>query len=376
MRVGILTFHFCDNFGAVLQAAALWQLLVDLGHEAGVVDYITQQPKCYSVYRGWGLRGRDPLRGIYKRFMELRFGRLMAKRFELFRSQFMSRSEPCRTMDELSSVLSGYDAVVVGSDQVWNRSFGFVSLAYFLDRSLNYHGRRLSYAACCGHQYSDDPEMERIKENLLSFDFISVRNKVTYEWVNELTGLKPPVVCDPAVFADFPLCQGAVSLPFKGYILTYVLGDEIRGGHEAALAELKKVHGNLPVVAVATTTTFLKKYPYADHVVWDAGPLEWLSLIRNAHCLYTDSFHGVIFALKYRVQFLAYYAEEIRSHRLIDTGNRFGVAATITSGVGDAISRGCFSHRTDFEKATKCMESLAFESKHLLAEGLKDERHG
>ena len=39
MKIGILTYHACYNYGANLQAFALQQTLLHLGHDCEIIDY-------------------------------------------------------------------------------------------------------------------------------------------------------------------------------------------------------------------------------------------------------------------------------------------------------------------------------------------------
>jgi hypothetical protein len=39
MKIGILTFHWATNYGAVLQAYALQEFINKMGHQACIINY-------------------------------------------------------------------------------------------------------------------------------------------------------------------------------------------------------------------------------------------------------------------------------------------------------------------------------------------------
>lgn len=101
--------------------------------------------------------------------------------------------------------------------------------------------------------------------------------------------------------------------------------------------------------------------PWADIKIWEAGPAEWLYLIANAQFVYTDSFHGAIFALKHRRPFVVYYAEEWRSPRLMDLAQRYRLGGSVAN---------------DHASLEKCLSSGTFgdheESFRLIAQHVAD----
>jgi hypothetical protein len=349
MNVGILTFHYGYNYGAILQCVGLYQTLIRLGHEVDVIDY---QPGVHApvpLWKGWGLRSQDPVASAQTRWRHLRYAGAMRHRFDQFMSENLSFSSRCDD-ENVAEVVSGYNALVVGSDQVWNRNYISVTPACFFNFSPEYPGRRISYAACCGCKEQPEDTAGRIERALLKFDALSVRNQVTCEWVHGLTGESPEIVCDPTLLFSYTGLESSDVLPFKKYILAYALGEEIRGGHRRAVAEIRNVHGDLPVVWVCPSAHKPESFcEWADHIIYTAGPAEWLGLIQNAAFVYTDSFHGAIFSIKYYKPFLAYYTEESRAERLLDLAKRYGVVHSVAGSLQDALERKCLETPPDYE---------------------------
>ena len=109
MKVGILTFHKTLNFGAMLQCYGLYKTLESEGFNVEVIDY-----RCPKVESREGVT----LDGTPKTFLKrvLRAGKV--RRFSNFSSR-MKMSARC-DRSSFKSACSSYDAIVVGSDQVWN----------------------------------------------------------------------------------------------------------------------------------------------------------------------------------------------------------------------------------------------------------------
>ena len=96
----------------------------------------------------------------------------------------------------------------------------------------------------------------------------------------------------------------------------------------------------VPVVAVIPSAHQPHLAPWADIKIWDAGPAEWLYLIANASFVYTDSFHGALFAIKNRKPFFVFYAEAERSPRLIDLAERYAVQNCVGGSVKEGDEKG------------------------------------
>lgn len=372
MNIGIFTFHFCYNYGASLQCLGLLKALESLGHDVEVVDFHPIHLPTHKFWQGWGLRGKTPIRNIRNRWVDLKYGGAMRVKFDDFSALHIRYSKRCNPQN-VTDVIQGYDALVAGSDQVWNRSHYNGSTAYFLDFPGGYKGRRLSYAACSG--CADMPSEVKIKDTLKfalrNFDSISIRNHVTQSWLETLAGITAPIVCDPTLLIDYTPYEASMRLPAQEYILVYVLGQEINGGHKQAIQRIREQFGNLPVVWICSSAHKPESYcHWADHLVATAGPAEWLSLIKHAAFVYTDSFHGAVFSMKYERPFFAYYSEEMRAGRLLDIANRYGVANVIAAGLTDAVRRNCFAQLPEYHQIRSRIAAHKHDSLSFLKEAL------
>ncbi len=370
MRIGILTFHYGYNYGAILQCVGLYKTLESMGHQVDVIDYLPIDLPDLQPWQGWGVRKKSPINNINKRWIDLRYAGAMRKRFDSFSLNNLTFSVPCHDSD-VASVVGSYDALVVGSDQVWNRSYSSVTPALFLSFDKEYSGRRISYAACCGHKEQPINLECNVRKDLLAFDAVSVRNKVTFDWVKSVTGLSVPVVCDPTFLFDYSGMESDDEVPDEDYILVYALGMEIEGSHREAFKEIKRNYGDLPVIWVCPSAHKPGSVcKWADRTIYNAGPAQWLGLIENASFVYTDSFHGAVFSIKYEKPFLAYYSEISRADRLLDLAERYELAGSVVESLSDAIKNGEISSVPDYKEVHRLIDEHRKTSMNYLEECL------
>lgn len=332
MNIGILTYQFGTNFGGQMQCYALSNVLTSMGHNVIVINYIpykTNNPLLKDIKRAFRLLKKGcSFEYILTAYYILTDSRKMRKTFKNYQSQYLNIGPECTTPEDIVTQYPQLDAIVVGSDQVWAPAHHKTGI-YFLNFTPPFHGKKIAYAPCCAINQVNTLYKAQITTCLQKFNSISVRNKETQNFVNDLIGIKVPIVADPTFLWDFKELQSSKKSTEK-YILVYILGEEIKGGHLQAIKKIKQKYGNLPIFSISLTASKPKYFSWTDKTFWTCSPIEWLNLIRNATFLYTDSFHGVVFALKYHIPFMAYYTETIRASRFIDLKNRFSLNNIVT----------------------------------------------
>lgn len=321
MNIGILTYHFGTNFGGQLQCYALFKTLQKMGHNPIVVNYLpSQRTSCFIDDFRKSIRFLKSDRSLYGSFAIMLFSNSMRKAFSYFQKEKLVIGPEC-TLENFNYLYPNLDALVVGSDQVWAPAHHATG-AYFFNFSPKFNGKKISYAPCCAINNVEDKYRASIKSLLDEFSSISVRNLETQAFVKDLVGQEVPIVADPTFLYDF--CEfKSDKTPQGKYILTYILGEEILGGHETIISKIKREYGNIPVYSICLTSSKPHYFSWSDKTYWDLDPIDWVDFIRNASFLYTDSFHGVVFAMKLRTPFLAYYKEIIRASRFIDLKERY-----------------------------------------------------
>lgn len=310
MKIGILTFHRSVNNGAFMQAFALSSEMKKRfpSDTVEIVDYLPQSiEKHYSYSLRAFLSGSSPkvLAGkLLKLAKDPKFLKSRQKRATAFENaaDSLPLSENMIISDDYMEVFryinDHYDALVVGSDAVWN----FVSRGYpnpyFPDSRVAVH--KLSYAASCyGMDFLKCAEDTRksIAGVFDGFDFIGVRDTATEEMVKWSGSTVAPVhTCDPTAFLDvdsLPVdkCDFEKKLAARGFDFSWptigMMGDD------AMLSMIRKMYGDK--YQIVALYNYIKG---ADVNLYDISPFEWAYAFRYFKITFTTFFHGTMLSLR------------------------------------------------------------------------------
>lgn len=278
MKIGILTFHEADSYGAVLQAYALQTSLEALGADSEFVQ-IQMPPKAQPT------APTAPAAALFARRIQAE-GAKRAALFASFRQEYMRVSRPYQPEDPIDA---DYDCFIAGSDQIWNFRIPDADARYFLPFAKA--EKRNSYAASFGADALPDKAKAWAAQQLSQFQRISLREESGRAIVQELTGRDAQVCLDPTMLLS-PAQWEAMTHPQEGgeYVLAFLLKyDETLVANAKAEAERR----GLPLRTV--TAAFM---PQLGIPAWNStGVTDWLSAIRGAACVFTNSFHGMVFSL-------------------------------------------------------------------------------
>lgn len=330
MKIGILTLHSNTNFGGGLQQIAMFETLKSLGHEPqflcvqnnlaepsskrilGILTSYTPQELLNAINEAY-----------HRIFDKKKPGTphlVLYKKTDDFNYSYLNYT-PKFGLDKLPEYVSRCGALIFGSDQVWTDVYSRV-LPYFGDGIPGFKGKKIAFAACSVHKTAPIYNRKKIKALLSDFDAISVRDETTRQLVKNYSETEPSMVCDPTLLYDFKAYFKPS--PIEGdYIFAYVLGDKTAEWHQRNIDKIKAETGISKVVAL--TTSLDEKYPWADVVITDALAIDWMNLLRESQFVYTNSFHAVIFSLKFHRQFIAYYGDLVRSSRMGGLRKQFGI---------------------------------------------------
>ncbi|MBQ6384277.1 MAG: polysaccharide pyruvyl transferase family protein [Clostridia bacterium] len=294
-KVGILTFLHNDNYGSSLQAYALQRVIREMGYDAEHIDY---RPDRAEKIRNLIISGNSPkliLEGIRKRSVQAGQAGARAKNRAIpaFYEREMKLSPVCRNHQELKKISGSYDLLVCGSDQIWNPVW--LNPAYFLDFAEKGQ-KKLAYAPSLGvRELKDRRKRKKIKSLTEGFEALSAREAEGAALLREITGREADVLPDPVCLLSREAWSEAAdktkepSLCPQKSLVCYFIGEN--PDYWARVRELEKETG-LPVrVIPVTAESYESGYPLLDGI----GPEGFLRAIRDAACLCTDSFHGLVF---------------------------------------------------------------------------------
>lgn len=373
--IGIITFFRPINYGAVLQALSSEIVLKKMGYNPELIDYrfkrIEKYRHLFQVKEYLGFI-KKPLTFIKRvggdlfffpqRFKQKsNFNRFINDKLNITNSVF-------NNIDELRTMEKEYYALIVGSDLVWSPEMtdGLDPVCFLDFLPNNTHTIKIAYAPSIG-----EPQILMEYKNLYSkylnnFDRLSVREDATRQVLSRLTDKEICHVLDPSLLttiSDWEEYEKTIEEYSHGeYILSFMLEysplliDSVcklhdMTGYRIVSFDLKKYYGKRPAKSMI-------------HV----GPDQFLSLIKNASYVVTNSFHGCAFSLIYQKNFwcIPHTKRGIRMTELMDS---IGLSNRI---VKDGSDMDCESI-IDYTYVDKKLEVLRKNSMDYLFGALNDE---
>lgn len=304
MKIGILTFHKSINYGSVLQCWALRDILVKHGYDVEVIDY---EPDSYHQLYGLYQKGHT------KHNINVFFVSYWIKRqnnlFAQFREEKLNLSKEKYKSDSDFTSLNKYDVIICGSDQIWNLKALDCDPIYFLP--FHADGRKVAYAVSLNDAtYKEEKANDDLRKAILDFDYLSVREKSgTDKLENFIDHQKKVDTClDPTLLhkkADFDTIASN-RVEKEPYIFLYNVWSG-NDGFEAASRLSKRL--NLPVYTGFMGRTLKSVFKVEKNGIKVekkyTSPSDYVSLIKNAEWVVTDSFHGTAFSLIFEKNFIS-----------------------------------------------------------------------
>lgn len=367
-KVGIITFHASYNYGSMLQAYALQQTVSGLGHDCEIINFRAERQK--EMYRLPWQRG-DFLGKVKRGVMYLPIMCRLKRKQQLFEAflndEYCLSEMEFHTSDELKTAALKYDCYVSGSDQIWNTSCRDFDNAYFLDFAGG--KTRIAYAPSLGPKPSlpeDGNMLATIKDALISYDYISVREVGSAMKIKELTGMDVPVVLDPTLLLDsdeWLAKAGDVPIIKGDYVFLYSPWPNAEAWQYAL--KLAKWCKSKVVVSNVYSSSCDNTYLFDPtfRLYLEAGPKEFLNLCRHAKYVVGQSFHLAVFCIHMCKPFVIVGgADDSRVANLLGlTGlmsRSIGCAEDILIKLKDADINFEYARRALRIERVKCMEWL------------------
>ena len=294
-KVGILSMQRIVNYGSFLQAYGLKMLLEKSGHNVEFVDYHIEKPLIVeSQFQKPGLFFK-----VQKVLKAFQYDASWKQRiqFVLYKKKFAGTYLPVLGITPVMNYQPELDALVIGSDEVFNCIQSNPNVGYSLELfGKNHRAKKLlTYAASFGNttmeklkQYHKDQEIGWF---LKRFDGISVRDKNSGMIVSELSGIKPEYHLDPVLAYDYiGECRLIPQIKTKErYLILYAYSGRISGEINDWISAYAKKKG-------LRVYSFGGIHRCADQFI-DCSPFEVLAYFQNAEAVITDTFHGTIFSM-------------------------------------------------------------------------------
>lgn len=369
MKIGILTQPFFDNFGGILQAYALQNFLErQFGHRVIVINR-TYHPimmqeymlRCLSVAKCLILKlfcKRDDLQISDPFFYKYSVYKHAACNFI---KGNIHVSRPLGDNGQLRNYVnqSNFDAIIVGSDQVWRADYSPNITNYFLDFLQEQSSvKRIAYAASFGTHHHPIPEslLSTCVNLAKRFDAISVREKGSVGFMEKIFGLTPQWVLDPTLLhtADFYRNLYKSQPPIKErYVVSYVLDES-------------KVIDLFVQMVADTFRASVRKVSVGEKASSRYNIEEWLQMIDHSVCVVTDSFHASVFSIIFQKCFLCLGNKERGMERFHSLLEPLGLSDRLISAEEFSLP----DTNINWKDVNERLEQMRISSRQFLAEAL------
>lgn len=298
MKIGVITIFAVPNYGSVLQTYATQLVLENEGCECRIINY--KHPNKW--HHAQGTPRLKLLSVIAQSLCVLKRHRII-KHLRRFRKQHLKFTRSFNSLDALRAAdWSGYDAIAVGSDQVWNARFQHGDSAFMLSWVPD-GVHRIAIASSFASKEVPDALARKYHKYLSRFDALSVREKNGIDIIKGQLGLEiePAVLLDPTLLiskeqwlAKIPRSHFSHKHPYMlVYMLNYAF--EPRPYIYDVVRHFKR-EKNLDVILISE---------HVDAEIADLAPLhrndasveEFIDIFANAALVITSSFHGTAFAV-------------------------------------------------------------------------------
>lgn len=300
MKIGILTFQYGNNYGGLLQAYALTRVTKKLGFNPTIINRMPNKKRGPLIYL------------FLKKLINFLFHRKDFKSFQEFRRDYLiPKTMPIYDETNLASIVNQFDAVIVGSDQIWRMDYTNAGFNYFLD-FVPENTIKISYAASFGKDrfVGNSQSIQIVKKLLCRFNAVSVREDTGVDLCKELFNIHAIQLIDPTLLLDeidyIDLINEKSSSPRRKYVGYYFLdsnteksnlSNQIASYYHLDLYNISLRNENASIFGL------LKIHKSKD--IYHSFS-SWLAGIRNADFVVTDSFHGIAFSIIFKKQFLCF----------------------------------------------------------------------
>ncbi len=355
-RLGILTHHYIKNYGAFLQAYALQETLTGLDPSADVeiIDYINARHyllnlRPFLISRPRSRRFIQALRLFFEDKMQL---------YQFYKAKRHLRlSSRCWNADDINE--RHYDAIVIGSDEVWSMdSSSLDSVKFGVGLRCS---NLISYAPSVGSLTQAQELPAYVPDSLRRFTRISVRDSMTRSMVERFQKDPVDLVLDPTFLMDFnTLTEPDLSLA-RPCIVAYLC--PLDTGQARLLREFAGRNGLLIYGAGCPEDWF-------DRSMVNLSPFSWVDLFSRAQYVVTGTFHGVVFAIKAHKKFVAFSTQVNRTEKIRSLLSLFGLENRLVENPSKDEICECLVRDIDYEAVQRGIDDLKQKSMAFLRESL------
>ena len=314
IKTGTVTFHRSYNFGAALQAYALQRFQQLHGYDNEIIDFICDyDSRKYKIFRVHLYR--QSLNYLVSDLLFAAKNIMRKYAFHRFRKKYLSMTpKRYRSPGEDKNLIEGFDALICGSDQIWNKEItGALVPESFLDFAGDSGKMKIAYGPSTGNPEIQEEDRAAFARLLGNLDSISVRERTAAASLETLSGKTVAVVLDPVLLLEAGEYDKIIrQVPVRGAFLFFY---ELEQNPEMLpfAAKLAQEEG-------LTIIYYSKKSNPAIRQginIYRQGPCEFLYYLKNARYIVTNSFHATVFSILFGRQFITFPTKKGRL-RMVD----------------------------------------------------------
>lgn len=302
MKIALLNLPFDNNYGGNLQRYALIKVLQNYGHD---VEHINLKFRYtlpwYKIPYSYSKRlfikiFKDKAQPFFIERGQNKQKEYCEYNANIFYNKYIPHTDTVYTIQQIKDSIDGahFEAVIVGSDQVWRKSMtGSIGFENFFLKFVGDDTVKIAYSVSLGSSHCEytSKEVKKIKELYGRFEAVSVREKSALDIFSHNEWNMPEAVwtLDPTLLLsqnDYNelIKKSNVADLTNGKIFCYSLdmNDNIK-------SELDK-YG----------------LDYVKNDLHTSGTVsieQWLNNIKQSQMVITDSYHGVVFSIIYNKPF-------------------------------------------------------------------------
>ena len=380
MKVAILTFARTNNYGATLQCYALSKFIERFGHEVTILNVPLLKagaPRNKTLLEKLLAKIQEKLKPYEHRYYRTseqlkQDHQYNSKNMQLF-DEFRTKYFPNLTHEYVSEIdfdrdYPKADLYVVGSDQVWNLWVTNIQYPLFFFSFLKNNETRISYAACMGGDRNfkfTENEINNINKLLAKFNGITVRDTTGISILQKNFHINAKQVLDPTFLIDSYdelLKDSDIDASGSMFCFKFIINDDW-------VKEIKYISETLSLKVRMDSCLI----PIDG---FDFKPIckvqDWLKLIKTSDFVFTDSFHGMVFSILFRKQFVATPSYKGGEERYIDLAMKLGLTDRVYTSPKDLTkNRNKWIKKINYDEVYEKLKTLKDESICFLREYLK-----
>lgn len=353
-RVGIVTFYLNHNYGTTLQCYALRKAVQKISDYDVIVIPHTFVNK---IVNGFG-----------EEYLRIQYDERIKKFDSFLKEEIGCNLEHIEHLTDKN--VPKCDYYIAGSDVIWNTAATNSDENFFLDFTAKMDVVNIAYAPSLGTNDVSILNEKLFSKHIDRFDFLSVREKESIDFIKKYTSKDVISVLDPTLLLDredyLKLIEGEESKTDRKFILLYLVYDNSE---------------NIPKILDYANRISLEKGYQIVHFIYNipnyifedrgksfafSGPKEFLWYINNAEIVLTNSFHGIAFSIIFQKPFYVITRENARG-KIYNILNELGLSERL---FGNEIDIDTMLFSLDYENVNTKLNCLKSSSYNFLKKAL------